>query len=114
MTGGFHGAGDLSVTETVDGIAVRLLVTGEVDLATGQTFRTALAAAQDKRPASLVVDLGGVTFLDSTGINALIRAYKRAVVDGTTVTVVNCQPSVRRTFEVTGVWKILTGDGPPR
>jgi anti-anti-sigma factor len=112
MAIGFESAAsDLSVVETVDGVGIRLLVTGEVDLATGQAFRAGLAAAQDKRPANLVVDLAGVTFLDSTGINALVRAHNRAVEDGSTVTVVNCSPRVRRTFEVTGVWKILTRDG---
>ena len=52
---------------------IRLLVTGEIDLGTAPSLRdTITATLRDHRPTTLVLDLDGVAFLDSTGIAALI------------------------------------------
>ena len=50
---------------------------GEIDMSCGPALRDALSAAQQGSP-DVIVDLSGVTFMDSTGLNALIGAYHRA------------------------------------
>jgi anti-sigma B factor antagonist/stage II sporulation protein AA (anti-sigma F factor antagonist) len=87
---------------------VRVILTGEIDMSNVDTLAEALAAA----PAtahSLVVDLADVTFLDSTGIAALLSAHRRAGASGRTLTVVNAQGMVRRVLDITGVYPALTG-----
>lgn len=82
-----------------------VVVTGEVDLTVGEPFRAALTAAQNDS-TDVIVDLTGVTFIDSTAINALIRA-RMAVPDGGRLRVVGARHSVRRVFEITGVCDLL-------
>lgn len=65
--------------ETSDHGPVRLLrIHGEVDIATSPSLRNQLREVLDDPPAALVIDLGEVPFLDSTGLGVLIAAYKRA------------------------------------
>jgi anti-anti-sigma factor len=54
------------------------------------------------------VDLGGVTFLDCTGLGALIGARNVAVHSGRQLRVHHPQPFVRRILEVTGLVDVLT------
>jgi anti-sigma B factor antagonist len=80
-----------------------LLVSGEIDLATAPQFRLELEALGLEAHSPAVVDLAGVTFLDSSGISALLAA--RQELAGTDVTLVLAGPSpqVRRVLEMTGV-----------
>ena len=87
---------------------VRMSLTGEIDMSSVGTLAHALAALQ-RTAASLVIDLADVTFLDSTGIAALVIAHRRAVAAGRTLTVVNAQAGVRRVLDITGALATLTG-----
>jgi anti-anti-sigma factor len=101
--------GALTVTMHADGGRLRLAVAGEIDMATEDAFRRGLAEAIAKKPTTIVVDLAEVTFMDSTGISALIRAHATFRHAGGVLSVVNCQRLVRRALEVTGVLDVLTG-----
>ena len=63
---------ELLKTELVQGDPPVLQVAGEIDLATAGALRTALeeAVATDPR---VVVDMAGVTFLDVTGLRAVLQ-----------------------------------------
>ncbi|MEV4709659.1 STAS domain-containing protein [Actinoplanes sp. NPDC049316] len=88
---------------------VHVEVTGELDLATApallERVRTGLAGG----PEAIVLDLAGVTFCDSSGINALMDAHTLAGGRGTTLRVVNAQRITLRALEITGVLPLLTG-----
>jgi anti-sigma B factor antagonist len=91
----------------VDG-AVRLAIAGEVDIATaGQLRRAILTALTDVRTEELTVDLDQVTFLDSSGIQALLRGHAIAAERGITCRVTNPCAIVRRVMEITGVLDML-------
>ena len=87
----------------------RVAVTGEVDLATAPELRERLLGVlHTHRPAVLDIDLAGVTFLDCTGIGALVAVHNAAVHEGCQVRVCHPQPIVRRVLEVTGLLDALT------
>ena len=65
----------LEVMREDDSIVVRL--GGELDLFNAPRLRARLVALADEQPARLVVDLGEVEFLDSTGLGVLIEARTR-------------------------------------
>jgi anti-sigma B factor antagonist len=70
------------LTSEHDGVAV-LSVSGEVDLATAPRLRATLVDLTGRRPGEpLVVDLGGVEFLDSTGLGVLVGGQRRARTHG--------------------------------
>ena len=65
---------DLRVRAQRDGSRVVLTVEGELDLATVGGLQDAVAEVLSAGgPAELVLDLAGVTFLDSSGLGALLR-----------------------------------------
>jgi anti-sigma B factor antagonist len=65
--------GLLTVRRALDGECVRLTLTGEMDLSNVQTVETALEEACAEG-GKVLVDLGPLEFLDSTGIALLVRA----------------------------------------
>ncbi len=63
---------DLLKTEFVHGDPPVLQVDGEVDLSTADELRTALEEALSADP-KVVIDMGGVTFLDVAGLRVVLQ-----------------------------------------
>lgn len=82
------------------GVAVVRLPT-EVDIAVAAALRDSLLTALHRDGAHLVADARAVTFMDSSGVNALVRARERALNLGGSLHVVATSPSVRRVLEIT-------------
>jgi anti-anti-sigma factor len=70
------------------GITVELGIRGEVDMASVATLREQLSRALANKPEILIVDLRAVTFIDSSGLHALLSARSRAVATGTALVVI--------------------------
>jgi anti-sigma B factor antagonist len=75
-------------------------VTGELDVATSPRLRDALLALVNRGADSLVVDLRGVTFIDSTGVGSLLRIHHRQGLLGGRVHFVADQQSVLRVLDL--------------
>jgi anti-sigma B factor antagonist len=90
-----------------DGTA-RVALRGEVDFSNAdeiaQAFRDAVA---DWSPAVLQVDLGAATFIDSTGLGALIEGYRAATERDAAFVVVNPTATFRRVLTVTGLCELF-------
>ncbi len=83
---------DLSIKHTA--AARELTVSGELDLVSADEFAAAgLGALDDPASQQLRVDLSAVSFIDSTGIGALIR-LRNAAQEGSTGLVL-VSPSTR-------------------
>jgi anti-sigma B factor antagonist len=68
----------LEVVALQRGKTIVVEVTGEVDLISAAAMEDRLAQALSEAPETVVADLTGVEFLDSTGIHILLRAAARA------------------------------------
>ncbi|WP_372661997.1 STAS domain-containing protein [Amycolatopsis kentuckyensis] len=102
----------LNVTVHRPGGAAEVLeVTGEVDLLSVEVLDNALADALLRRPALLVIDLTGVSFLASVGMTVLLKAH-RATGDATRLRVVAPERStVGRALDLTGLTEALAVAG---
>jgi anti-sigma B factor antagonist len=88
-----------------DGTAV--IVRGDVDLTTvGQLSQELQSVTEERR--DVVIDLAGVTFIDSTGVRALVEAYRAARQAGLALSVRGARHWVARVLEVTGVATMLS------
>jgi anti-sigma B factor antagonist len=83
-----------------DGVAV-VRLRGEADLHTAPMLREALNDAIEGLPGTLIVDMTGVTFIDSMMLGVLLSATRRARPNGTQLRIVVDDPHVRRIFELT-------------
>jgi anti-sigma B factor antagonist len=70
--------GTIRVSGTLEGTTARLRVGGEVDLGSAQALRDAICEALDAGAREIEVDLGAVSFLDSTGLSILLHAARDA------------------------------------
>ena len=84
---------------------VTVTITGEIDIATSQAMRDALAA--EPGPAHLEVDMSAVTFMDASGIGVLLAARQRAVDGGGSLTVRAPSWAVLRVTRVLGLDGLL-------
>ena len=89
----------------VDGIAI-VGAAGELDLRTVPPFAASLLASVEAHDR-VIADLMDVTFLDSTGLSALVRAATRALERGSRMAVAVGEARVRRVFELTGLVEAL-------
>ena len=88
------------VTVTPAGERVVVRPAGDLDLGTSKRFEDALGLAVDGH-RQLIVDLRGVRFLDSEGLNALLRASHRAAERGIAFRLVRGPRRVDRIFDLT-------------
>ena len=92
---------------TRDGTSI-VAVSGEVDVATAPAVRDCLDQVIERDAGVVVVDLTGVTFIDSTGLGVLIGARKRCADEGRDVRVVVAEPRILKVFEITGLTELFT------
>jgi anti-sigma B factor antagonist len=76
-----------------------VFICGELDLATAPAVRNEIEAAMGPRQRFLMLDLGKLEFMDSSGIALLIQLANRLE----RVEIRNPSPSVRRVIEITGL-----------
>jgi anti-sigma B factor antagonist len=90
------------VEERRDGDRAVLALHGELDLATIGDVRERLLALQARR-TPLVLDLDGLTFMDSTGIRLVLQAAQEAERSGWEFSITRGSRPVRRVFEAAGL-----------
>jgi anti-sigma B factor antagonist len=88
-------------TSSRDG-TLRLALSGEFDIAGVEKFETALSEAGGEH-RELVIDLSGLSFIDSSGIRAILVADRSLRERGVPVKVVKPGPLVHRVFELSGL-----------
>jgi anti-sigma B factor antagonist len=96
----------LDVSEQ-DGWSV-LQVGGEIDVATAPRLREQLIKLVNDQRFSIVVDLEGVDFIDSTGLGVLVGALKRVRTNEGDLALVCTGPRILKVFEITGLTKVFT------
>jgi anti-sigma B factor antagonist len=78
-----------------------IAVEGEIHVSTAPEFSGVLSAAVESGRTRLVLDLTGVTFIDSTGLSVLLNALRRVTRAGGAMALVCQNPTVLRLFEIT-------------
>jgi anti-sigma B factor antagonist len=101
----------LAVHQESTSAALCLAVAGEIDVESAARFRRAVESSIDAAVAAglarVVFDLGGVTFMDSTGLGALIAARVKARTAGVTIGLTSVPDQVRKILSITGLLEIF-------
>jgi anti-sigma B factor antagonist len=99
---------DLTLNSRTEGEHTVLAVSGEVDVYTAPSLRDRIAELLDGGKRKLVIDLGGVEFLDSTGLGVLVAGLNRAREVGGSLSLVCPQERVLKLFRITGLDEVFT------
>lgn len=103
-------AAGLTVEPREDGVIV---VAGELSLAEAPILERHLSEALAAASSTIVVDLAGVEFIDSTGLSVLVRAQQQASERGVEFGVQNPRAQAHRLLSLTGLEERLTIAAPP-
>lgn len=78
-----------------------LALRGELDLASGPALQQQLDAAEADGSGRVLVDLGGLQFMDSTGLQILLGADRRQRGKGQSLMLRRGPRAIQRLFELT-------------
>ena len=92
-----------SVTVTTDGDKATVALRGELDLSGVDRARQAIEEAEGGSAGLLVLDLSELDFIDSTGLEVMLRAARRAHDEGRRLIVARPSRYVRRLLEMTAI-----------
>ncbi|WP_320779761.1 STAS domain-containing protein [Streptomyces sp. CRN 30] len=91
----------------VDGVRV-VAVRGDIDHDVTDVLREALLTHRDAAPPRVVVDLSGVEFLDSSGVNVLIHAHQSVSAARGRLRIAAARPPVLRVIRLVGIDTLIT------
>ena len=80
---------------------VQVVLRGELDLSTVEKVEEELARVEGDEIKVLVLDLSGLSFLDSTGLRLMVTAHQRAEKEGRRLVIVKGPETVHRVFTIT-------------
>ena len=102
----------LRIERRADGPVCVLALHGELDISTATLLPEALGRLGRDAPGTLLVDLRGVGFIDSTGVRSLLHTRRWAFNRGSVVRFVCAETAVGQTIRMMGLHDVLglTGD----
>jgi anti-sigma B factor antagonist len=100
----------LRVEARHEGAGAIITVDGELDHSTAKRFVACILEVLDTKPRSITIDLHGVTYTDSSGLSALLRARGLAFVDQVAFRIKDPSPGLRRRLELTATKDLLMPD----
>lgn len=84
-------------------------ISGELDHHGAKQVMEELDRRMDRElPRRLTIDMGGVTFMDSSGIAVLLRAHRRMAQLQGSMTVANVPQQAQRVFRAAGLHRMIT------
>jgi anti-anti-sigma factor len=86
-----------------EGRAAVVVVSGELDLASGPELEQVIERVRGTATELLVIDLRELDFMDSTGLSIIVKAHQRFVEDGRRIGLVRGTAQVQRLLDLTGV-----------
>jgi anti-anti-sigma factor len=90
-----------------DGRHATARLRGDLDLANAELLRDELLDTVEDGISRLSLDLSGLTFIDSSGVAALVVVYKRALERGVAIEVPSVSMRARRVLDACGLQEIF-------
>ena len=93
----------LQVSRSDDGRIVRLMLCGELDMASSTSLELELSIVEARQPPVLVLDLSELRFMGVSGLRTILDAARRARREQRQFVVANPVPQIMRLFELTAI-----------
>lgn len=92
----------------VDGGVGHVVLAGELDLDRAGALADELGGLAGQGATSVIVDVGGLSFIDSSGLRAFLTARDQLNDAGASLELTNLSPAVERVLDMTGTRSVLT------
>jgi anti-sigma B factor antagonist len=89
----------------------RAVVTGDLDVSVTDRLEARLVALREAGATSLIVDATDVTFLDSSGLRALVHARNAFEQEGGSFVIDGMSPAVQRVLDLCGMLDLGVAPG---
>ncbi len=94
-------------TEKPDKECAVVKAQGEIDLDSSHILKSEIRGLLDAGYTLIVLDLGNVRFIDSSGLGALVVSLKAAAEHGSSIRLACAQPSVEKVLKLTGLDRVF-------
>lgn len=102
----------MAVEINVTGEVVTAYLKGELDHHTAKAMREAIDDAVDlNMPTLLILDFGGITFMDSSGIGLVMGRYRNLLKSGAELHIIGAPPQIYKMFKLAGIEKLAKLEG---
>jgi anti-anti-sigma factor len=98
---------EFSSRTTVDHGQAVVTVCGELDLSTVGELSRSLGPLIEAHPREVILELGGLGFIDSTGLSLLVKTSRQLGEHHGTLGLAHPTPPVRRVLEIVGLDQLL-------
>lgn len=99
----------MTITVEFNGGIASIVLSGGIDYSAQEAFKTANKQALSADGVTEIrVDFAKATFLDSSGIRALLMLQKGADTAGKSLVLLNCNEELRNIFEIGGFDRVFT------
>lgn len=98
---------ELEVTTEISASDCLVHVSGEVDVYTAPRLKAALTESVDRGCNLIIVDMGNVGFIDSSGLGVLVGALRRVKEARGELRLVCSRDNVVKIFRITGLDKVF-------
>lgn len=99
----------MAVEITVKGEVVTAYLSGEIDHHNASGMREKIDSAVDSNmPSLLVLDFGGVSFMDSSGIGLVMGRYRNLQKTGAKLHITGTSPQINKVMKLAGMNRLAT------
>lgn len=102
--------GNITETKTEGNVLEVVAQVPRIDAAVAKDFKAECEAVWSSAIKAVVIDLGQVDFIDSSGIGALLNVYKRLPPESASVKLINVKPVVQSVIELLRLHRIFELD----
>lgn len=96
------------IEKKVERQTLLLKLNGELDMNTSESLRQAIDTEIERRGIRhVILDLEGVSFIDSSGLGVILGRYKKLLPLGGKIVISNVPPHIYKIMELSGLPKII-------
>jgi anti-sigma B factor antagonist len=97
----------IDVSPAAEAAPALIVLSGEMDIVSAGSFTETMTELERSSPEGVVIDVGGLTFIDSSGINALVQAARAVEARGGRAVLAAPGTHVQRVFDITRVGDVV-------
>lgn len=98
---------ELKVKKELVGNNTQIVLSGEIDIYTSQTFKTELSEVINSCKGDIFIDCKELSYIDSTGLGILVGALKEIRKDNNDIYICNLKENIKKLFIITGLDKLF-------